>query len=292
MLRNSCAKLHPFSGAVFRGVRAVAVVLLLQGAYAAMAEPVRTGGTGAALGSMRLLADAYRKVDSAFSLEIVPNLGSGGGLKALERDAIQFAVISRLLSKEEAAKGFTLIEYGRTPFVLATTRKDVAGLTLEQIADIYTGKQTSWPDGTPIRLVLRPANDVDTAHLGAFSARIKDAVAAAMSRPGMVVGITDHDSATHIARLAGGLGSSSLALILSEKHPIYALAIEGVTPTGKAIADGTYPHFKTLNIVTRGNPPATVTRFIAFVRSAEGRRILADNGHWVAHALQAAAPAR
>lgn len=268
----------------------MAVALLLQISHTALAEPVRAGGTGAALGTIRLLADAYTKVDSAFSLEIVPNLGSGGGLKALERNAIQFAVISRPISKEEAPKGFTTIEFGRTPFVLATTRKDVPGLSLEQIADIYMGKQTSWPDGTPIRLVLRPANDVDTAHLASFSARIKDALGVAMSRPGMVVGITDQDSANTIARLTGGLGTSSLALILSEKHPIRALAIEGVMPTAKTIADGTYPHFKSLYIVTRGNPSATVTRFITFVRSAEGRRSLADNGYWVADARQTAAP--
>lgn len=291
MYKSLSTCLHFFSRSRVRSVIA-AVLLYSLGSHTVMAEPVRTGGTGAALGTMRVLGDAYSKIDPTFSLDIVPNLGSGGGLKALEREAIQFAVISRSLSKEEAAKGFTLVEYGRTPFVLATTRKDVAGLSLEQIADIYMGKQSSWADGSPIRLVLRPANDVDTTHLASFSPRIKDALTAAMARPGMVVGLTDQDSAAHITRLTGSLGTSSLALILSEKHPIRALAIDGVTPTVKAIADGTYPHFKSLYLVTRGNPSTATARFIAFVSSAEGRRILADNGHWVSDSRQAAAPSR
>ncbi len=286
---NPCPGTRSQTELLFTVIKAFTLILLLQAPCAAVAETVRIGGTGAALGTMGLLGEAYKKVDPTFSLEIVPNLGSGGGLKALERDAIQFAVISRSLSREEQAKGFALIEYGRTPFVLATARKDIPSLSLAQIADIYTAKQTSWPDGAPIRLVLRPANDVDTEHLSSFSPRIRDAVTEAMSRPGMVIGITDQDSATRIARLSNSLGTSSLALILSEKHALRALAIDGVAPTVKAIADGTYPHFKTLFIVTRSSPPASASAFIAFVKSSDGRRILEDTGHWVADARKAGA---
>jgi hypothetical protein len=55
------------------------------------AETIRTGGTGAALGTMRLLADAYRKIEPEFSLEIVPNLGSSGGMQTLNHNAVHFA---------------------------------------------------------------------------------------------------------------------------------------------------------------------------------------------------------
>ena len=55
--------------------------LLLPGA--AHAESLRLGGTGSALGTMKLLAEGYRKLDPSFVLEIVPNLGSSGGIAAL-----------------------------------------------------------------------------------------------------------------------------------------------------------------------------------------------------------------
>ena len=244
-------------------------------------ETVRTGGTGAALGTMRILADAYSKVDPQFSLEIVPNLGSGGGLKALEQGAVHFAVISRPLKSDEMARGHAAIEYGRTPFVLATARGVATGLTLQQIADIYAGRLSKWSDGTPVRVVLRPANDSDTALLARLSPAVKDALAQAMAREGMIVAVTDQDSAHDIGRVKGAIGTSSLALVMSEKRTLVALAIDGVKPTVKTLSDGTYPYFKSVYIVTKGTPSEGTTRFIAFVRSPEGRRILTETGHWV-----------
>jgi phosphate transport system substrate-binding protein len=95
----------------------------------------------------------------------------------------------------------------------------------------------------------------------------------------MVVGITDQDSADQIARLPGAFGTSTLALMLSEKRAMHAVAIEGVMPSAKAVADGTYPYSKPLFMVTRGAPAGALARFVDFVRSAEGRRILTDTGH-------------
>ena len=221
------------------------------------------------------------KADSRFSLEVVPNLGSSGGLKAVERGAIDFAVTSRALTSEEIARGHVGVEYGRTPFVLATARNDVSGLTLRQIADIYGGRVSQWPDGTPVRIVLRPANDTDTAILAAFSAAIKEGLSHAMGRSGMIIAITDQDSANEIGRIKGALGTSSLALILAEKRPLFTVPIEGVKPTAKTIQDGSYPYYKSVFIVTRGKMPESVARFVAFTQSREGRRILAETGHWV-----------
>ena len=267
------------------GAKAKVAILLICGMLAvsgtAFADTVRIGGTGAALGTVKLLAEALSKVDPQFSLEVVPNLGSNGGLKALARDAIQLAVISRPIKPEEAAQGLVAIEYGKTPFVLATATPGIGGLDLGQIAEIYAGKRTVWPDGTPIRLVLRPANDGDTDYLAAFSPAVKEGLARAMAREGMVTGVTDQESANEIERLKGGFGSSSLALIKSEKRHLVALPIGGVAPSVANLANGTYPYTKPMYMVTKGTMPAAVAKFIAFVRSAEGRRILVDNGHWV-----------
>ena len=255
-------------------------VALLIG-FPAQAENVRTGGTGAALGTMRLLGHAMSKVDSQFALEVVPNLGSSGGLRAIDQGAIDFAVISRPLTSEEIARGHVAHEYGRTPFVLATARNDVGNLTLRQIADIYAGRIAQWPDGTPVRIVLRPVNDTDTALLASFSPGIKEGLSQAMNRPGMIVSVTDQDSANDIVRIKGALGTSSLALILAEKRPLFVVAIDGMKPTTKTIQDGSYPYYKPVYIVTRAKVPESVARFIAFTQSREGRRILAETGHWI-----------
>ncbi|HEX6362947.1 MAG TPA: substrate-binding domain-containing protein, partial [Albitalea sp.] len=97
----------------------LAAALLLP---AAAADPVRLGGTGAALGTMAALARAYAQVEPSFRLHVVPNLGSSGGLKALAAGSIHIAVSGRAPKPEESAAGLRAVEYGRTAFVLATTK--------------------------------------------------------------------------------------------------------------------------------------------------------------------------
>lgn len=294
-MQRFCLRHNPIARRAFCLARSVITFALLVSSclipmQTAHAQSLRLGGTGGGLGTMHLLGAALTAADPRFALEIVPNLGSSGGLKALARDAVQIAVISRPLKPEEAAHGFTTIEYGKTPFVLVTMKKDLGNLTLAQIADIYSGKHDKWTDGTPIRLVLRPVNDGDTAVLAAFSPAIKNALASAQAREGMIVGITDQDGANEIQRLNGGLGTSSLALVLSEKRPLSAIPIEGVTPSIKTLANKTYPYFKPMYLVIKSNAPAAATRFIEFTRSAQGQRILADTGHWVEDATHIPKP--
>lgn len=252
------------------------------GSQTASAESVRIGGTGAALPTMKFLGDALKRTAPEFSLIMVPDLGSGGGLKALSRDKIDVALSGRPLTKEEEADGLIAIEYATTPFILATSKKGITNLTLAQVADIYAGKMLKWPDGTTIRLVIRPVNDVDTPLLAAFSPAVKDAVAVSLTRQGLITSITDGSTMDDIQRLEGGLGTASLAPIVSDKRPLYPLSIGGVAPTVKNLANGSYTHAKPFYLVTRGRPSAPVTRFVEFLRSTEGRQILTDNGHLVA----------
>ena len=254
------------------------LVLALALPTPARADTVRLGGTGAALGTMALLAQAYKKVDPTFQLDIVANLGSNGGVKALTSGATQIAVVSRAIKAEDLAAGLLAVEYGRTAFVLATAKDTVQGLTLAQITDLYAGRQTKWGDGQPVRLVLRPPSDGDTALLASLSPDVKDALAAAMAREGMTTAMTDQDSADAIERLPGGLGTSSLALLTAERRRAKALPIDGITPTVANVASGRYPYVKPLYLLFKDGAPASVTQFIAFVGSQAGRRILTESG--------------
>ena len=207
----------------------------------ASAGTIRLGGTGSALGTMLILAEKFKQSDLQFTTTVVPNLGSSGGLKALATGVIDIALISRPLKDEEKALGLVAIEYGKTPFILATNKKGITGLIIKEAVEIYAGKQANWPDGSPIRLVLRPASDTDTSLLAGFSPEMKQAVESALSREGMVVALTDQDAVNQIEKLSGALGTTSLAIILSEKKTITPLAIDGVTPSVKTLADKIYP---------------------------------------------------
>lgn len=261
---------------------AVALALLLGFSGGAAAEEFRIGGSGSALGTMRLLADAFSAGSPDIRITTVPSLGSGGGVKAVAAGAIGLAVTSRPLNERERKLGAVEMEYARTPFVFAvSTRSKVTAITSRELADIYAGKKVTWPDGSLVRIVLRPASDIDTAMVKGISPEIRRALAAAEARPGVQFSVNDQDAANDLERIPGAIGPSSLALIVSEKRALRALKLDGREPTPANAASGAYPYYKRLFLVTGAKRPAAVERFIAFVRSPAGRKVLERNGQWV-----------
>jgi phosphate transport system substrate-binding protein len=153
----------------------------------------------------------------------------------------------------------------------------MTGLTLEGLAAIYAGKR-DWENGKRIRLILRPAEDSDIPVIKGISPEMSEAVDIAMRRKGMTVATTDDDAADAIENVPGAFGGTTLSLVLSEKRTLGVLALNGVVPSVRTMADRSYPYHKNFSMVTKKDPPAPVRRFIDFVRSPAGAAILAKNG--------------
>jgi len=251
-------------------------------APAVPAETVKMGGSGTNLGTMRRLAEAFGKTRPGVQFTIFPSLGTTGGLRALTDGAIDLALLSRPLKERERAGGITGVEYGRSPFVIVTAKADAPqGFTLQQLAEIYSGKVTAWPDGSPLRLVLRPKGDSDTEALEGMSPAMRQAIQKAVQRKGLVIGTSDQENADAIQKIPGAMGSSTLAIILSEKRPLKPLSLDGAAPTPENVANGSYPFFKRLFLAFGPKKPSpAVQQFLDFVRSPQGRGILRETGHW------------
>lgn len=278
------SELSTSAGVPLRGLARIALrtaLLLGLATSVCQGQSLKVAGSGNGVAAMEVLAQAYRKLDPGFQLQAVPNLGSSGGLKALSASVIDFAIIGRALKSDESAQGLIAFEYGRTPLVLGSSRKEPGSISLQDVADLYAGRVSQWPDGEPVRIVLRPLNDSDTVAISAWSPAIKDAMSLAHARPGMIVAPTDRQSAEQLERLHGSLGTTTLAMILAERRDIRVLPIAGVSPSVKSLKDKTYPYFKRMFLVTRGQGAEHLAKFVAFVRSAEGRAQLERIGHLV-----------
>lgn len=258
------------------------MVVFLAAAAAVQAQEIKIGGTGASLGAMQVLAHAYAKTQPDAKITVLPSMGSGGGIKAVLAGAIQIGVSSRPLSEAESKAGAVSIEYGRTPFVFATAAASKAtGITTQNLIDFYAGKVDQWPDGTKLRLVLRPIGDSDSETIKAMSPAMRDAKSAAEQRKGMVFTVTDQETASSIEKIPGAVGPSTLALMLSEERALKALTLDGVVPSAENIANGSYPLLKQLLIVTGPKTTPEAQAFVSFVRSGAGQEILKQTGHWV-----------
>lgn len=249
---------------------------------AGAAKEIRIGGTGTDLAAMKLLGQAFQKEYPDIAIIVYPSLGSTGGIKALLGGDLDIAVSSLDLTAAQQSQGLVAIEYGRTPFVFVTHKKNtVFQITLKQVSDIYNGQATIWPDETPIRLILRPAGEESTKILQAMSKEMRRAVQKAHTRSGLNIAINDQENADLIERLPGSFGTSALCQLISEKRVLNVLPLKGVKPNLKTLADGTYPYFMDLSLITGPRSSQTVRQFVDFVLSSSGQSILTKTGHLV-----------
>lgn len=245
-------------------------------------DTVKIGGDGSALGSMKVLSEAFGKYHPAVTVQVLPSLGSPGGVKAVLDGPIDIGLCGRPLTEEERKRGAIAIEYAKTPFIFATNKDTRASnLSTNDLVEIYRGERPTWPDGTRIRLVLRPEHDIDTDILKRISPGMNEAVKTALSRRGMIMALTNQESDNLVETIPGSLGVSTLSQIISERRSSKILSFNGVKPSVKTLADGTYPLLKTFYVVTPAKISAPVKVFNDFVRSPTGRQILLETGNWV-----------
>lgn len=249
---------------------------------AAAAEVIQVSGTGAGIGGFAIVAAAFEKRHPDVTVRVLPSIGSTGGISAVIDGKIDVACLSRPL-KEEEKKRADLVEevYARTAFVFATRPDNAApGWKLSEIEEIYAGRRTTWPDGSPMRLVLRPQSDTFSVYLQTLTPGMKAALDAAHRIPGVFVGATDQEAADRIESTPGSFGTTSYSLVSSERRRIKALALDGVLPTAENVAAGRYLYTLPLSVVYRRDRGAgAVKEFVAFLLSAEGRALLAQYEH-------------
>jgi phosphate transport system substrate-binding protein len=241
------------------------------------------GGTGTALGGMHLLAKAFSEDHPEIKTVVLPSLGSGGGIKALDAGKIDLSLSARPLKDKESGKGLSATLYARTPVVFATHRQTaLESLSVADLPDIYSGATTKWPDGTALRLILRPEEESDTKLLRGLSDDMDKAVSIALTRSELFVAVNDQDNASALETVRGSLGLTTLAQILSENRNLKPLIFNGQTASLGGLRTGTYPYFKSLYLVVGKEPSNNTQAFVSYIFSQTGRDILTASGHDVA----------
>ncbi len=255
-----------------------ALAVLTSGA--AGAETLRIGGTGVALGGMTVLGEAFEAKHPDVDVTVLPSLGSGGGMKALFADAIDLAVTSRPVKDAEIEQGAIPQQYARTELAVVTSLGTaVDQVTPDQLAAIYAGKMTEWPDGAPVRLVLRPMDEADTQLLRAMSDEMERSVDMALERQGMLNAINDQENAETLEELDGSVGLVATSQIATEKRKLKVLRL---VSSSKAPGSSGRPDkslVKGLYIVQTASTKPVAKEFAAFVVSGEGREILEQYDH-------------
>ena len=255
-------------------------ILGTEASMAATESVLRIGGSGTDLATFQLLADKFVEKHPGVHVEIPPSFGSSGGIKALISGRLDIALTSRALNSKEMTMSVQAKMYAKTALVFAVQSDNpVMAVDLGTLLDIYTGNAKHWDNGEAVRPILRPQSDSDTLLLREVYPVLGQALDAAYQRRGVVVAVTDQDSADKIAAVPGALGTSTLSLLLAERRPLKVLAFDGVVPDANSITQGSYRLVKELYFVVENDPSPVAREFLKFVSSPAGVAILQRTGH-------------
>lgn len=243
--------------------------LTFSSSIAGAAPVVRVGGTGAANEVLRQLQEAFQ-AETEWQVEVVPNLGSSGGLRALADGVLDVAVSGRPAKPDEIARGMKTVAEFRTPYLLVTSHKTPPALASAELARLYADPKATWPDGTPVSVVLRPKSDSDSAVLSNLVPGLAAAVEIARKRPEVPTAPTDQDNAELAQRVPGSLSGMTFLQFTTERPNLRAVALDGISPTLEALESGRYRHAKVLHFLIRDGSSPAALRFVEFLSAPDG----------------------
>ncbi len=206
--------------------------------------------------------------------------GSGVGIAALLDGTINIAIASRPMKPKEIEKAK---EKGIDPVatviakdgiaVIVNPSNSVGKLSIEDLKAIYTGQISKWKkvggEAKSIVVISR-----DTAS-GTFETFKKLALKGEKVRNDALMLASNNAVATTVANTPGAIGYIGLGY-LSPK--VKALEINGVEPSQKTVVSGEYKLSRPLFMYTNGEPKGLAKKFIDFVLSLAGQRIVNDIG--------------
>lgn len=244
----------------------------------ASAETVRVGGTGAAQGLMQRLGQAFSAASPGDRLDVVPGLGSSGGIAAVTEGALALAVAARRLKDVEATRAARGEPWLETPFMFVSSSPQTIELSRLDVVAIYRGGLRSWPDGSPIRPILRPRSDSVTDVLIAGFEGMKPALEVTRKRPDVPVAATDQDNLTLAQRVAHSFAATTLLQFITERPAVGSIKLDGVEPSLAHMEDGSYLLRVVLHLVIPAQISPGTQRFLDFVRTPTAERIIRESG--------------
>ena len=228
----------------------------------------------------KALAVAYQQVSTDPQIELGQGLGTGARLKALADGKIQVALASHGIKADDLAKdNLRAIEVAKGAVVFAVNASvPLTEVTEAQLCDLYSGRAGNWKalNGPDVAVVVltRPPTEVDPevirAKIGCFK-ELKEVESVRVMARGS-------DMAKGLAETTHAIGMTSGTVVEQSGGKLRALAVNGIAPTADNVKTGRYFLTRDFLFVVKAPPAPPVARFLEFVLSPDGDRVILANG--------------
>ena len=246
--------------------------LTLAGCAKKDTSPVTTDGSTSMEKVIGTLGEAFKEKEG---IDVTYNpTGSGSGIQAVSEGRCDIGLSSRALKDDEKA---TLTETTVALdgiAMIVNPENPVSDLTVEQIADIYTGKITNWSEvgGNDVSIVLI-GREAGSGTRDGFES-ITDTKDACQYRQELT---STGDVITTVSQNPDAIGYASLAAL---KDTVKALTVGGVAPTEDTVKDGSYVIQRPFVLVTKTGETLSenAQKFFDFALSAEAAQYITSAG--------------
>ncbi|MBN1398478.1 MAG: phosphate ABC transporter substrate-binding protein [Bacteroidetes bacterium] len=214
--------------------------------------------------------------------------GSGTGISALVNGTCNIAEVSREMKDREIklveSKGSTPVKHivaldGLV--VVVNPANKISELTLDQLADIYTGKIRNWKElgghDAEIVLLSREVNSGTHVYFKEHVLQHGRSDNKEEFSPEALLLSSSHAIVDEIKQNQDAIGYYGMGYVTAEDKTLKIAKDKNspaVPPTMENIIDGSYPISRPLLMYTRGEPSGLVKLFLDYILSPEGQDIV------------------
>ncbi|MFB3926285.1 MAG: phosphate ABC transporter substrate-binding protein [Syntrophales bacterium] len=258
-----------------------AAALLFAGwGAAASAEKIVIKGSTTVLPIAQAAAEAFMKAHPDVSISVSGG-GSGDGIKALIDKMTDIADSSRDMKKEEiqlaASRGVKPVGHrvaidAIVPVVHPSNPVD--GLSVEQLNMIYQGRITNWKEvgGLDKRIVVI-SRDTSSGTYETWEAKI---LHGARVTPRAQLQASNGAIVQAVSKNTFAIGYIGHGYL---NRAVKGLKVNGIEASAESALSGKYPIARPLFMFTDGQPRGAAGWFIRFLLSAEGQKIVKNEGY-------------
>ncbi len=236
-------------------------------------------------------AEAYQQVQPDVPIAVTGG-GSGTGIAALINGTVDIANASRQMTDQEIAQahanGIDPVEIPVAVDALAVIvhpDNPISQLTIDQLADIYTGRITNWKEvggnDEPIVLLSRETNSGTHVYFLEQVVRKGDSQNHDIFAPQTLLMPSSVGITSELSRNPHAIGYDGLGYV-SDNEKVIAVARDSqspyVLPSANTAADGSYPLSRFLYMYTAGQPTGEIADYINWIRGPEGQAIVTKLG--------------
>ena len=216
--------------------------------------------------------------------------GSGTGIASLISGTCDITMSSRNIKEKEIAlakqKGIDPyeIKVGLDGLAVVVNPKNpVSKLTLDQLAQIFTGKITNWKEvgslDAKIVILSREVNSGTHVYFKEHVLRKNDPHSKEEFAPSALLLPSSQAIADEIAGNPAAIGYYGMGYISSKQKALLVAkdaTSEYVASIIENVISGKYPISRPLFVYTNGEPQGRVKKFVDFMLSREGQEIVLD----------------